>query len=239
MRRTRFSILSGLLCVLAGFACSENPNAVKLLDTRRLSAVITPDKSLDQSITELLALFPKSLDQRDVDAEGTGLNPRATWDQIKKKYVTGQTKPAHMAIVKRKLVAISDWVARNSAMMGAPPLSETKTAAAARLVLYMSLYVYGGPNTAPPPYTPGADATTGIVTPTAPATIVTPTLRAGVQLEAGSVAENSIIVVTQNPTPYPKNCSGPLATRLCQYPQFYTFEIFPDKVLLKPAKFNV
>src|ERR1700730_10450059 len=101
------------------------------------------------------------------------------------------------------------------------------------------MYFYGGPSTVPPPFTPGADAVVGVVTPNAPATIVTPTLHAGVQLEAGSVAENTIVVVTQNPTPFPANCSGPLQTKLCQYPQFYTFDQFPHKRLLKPAKFNV
>jgi hypothetical protein len=79
----------------------------------------------------------------------------------------------------------------------------------------------------------------GLVTPGAPATIATPTTHAGVQLEAGSVAENTIIVVRQNATPYPDKCSGPLQTKLCQYPQFYTFEMFPHRRLIKPAKFNV
>ena len=45
--------------------------------------------------------------------------------------------------------------------------------------------------------------------------------------------------MTQNPTPYPANCSGPLQTKLCQYPQFYTFEMFPHKRFLKGAKFSV
>jgi probable HAF family extracellular repeat protein len=235
--RTQIFLLAGSLCVLTAIACSENPNDVKLQS--RTSAVITPTETLDQSINRLLALFPRNLDQRNVDAEGADLNPRATWDQIKKKYETGQSKPAHLVIAKRKLVALSDWVARNSAMMSPPPNNETRTSAGARLVLYMSLYVYGGPMTTPPAYTPGADATAGVVTPNAPATIVTPTLHAGVQLEAGSVAENTVIVVTQNPTPYPANCSGPLQTKFCQYPQFYTFEMFPHSRLLKAGVFNV
>jgi hypothetical protein len=47
------------------------------------------------------------------------------------------------------------------------------------------------------------------------------------------------VVVTQNPAPFPANCSGPLQTKLCQYPLFYTFEQFPHKRLLKAAKFAV
>src|SRR6202040_1447931 len=58
--------------------------------------------------------------------------------------------------------------------------------------------------------------------------------------EAGSVAENTVIVISQNLlTAYPKNCSGPLTTLLCQYPQFYNFDQFPHKKLLKGAKFAV
>jgi probable HAF family extracellular repeat protein len=136
------------------------------------------------------------------------------------------------------LAELTDWLGKKSPDMATPPNSEPKPAATARAVLYMSLYVYNGPETPPPTYSPNADAVTGLVTPGAPATIVTPTKHAGVQFEAGSVDETTIIVITQNLTPYPQNCSGPLQTKLCQYPQFYTFEQFPHKTLLKPAKFN-
>jgi alpha-tubulin suppressor-like RCC1 family protein len=238
MTRHRFSILAGLLCVLTGMACSENPNDVKRLVGFR-GTVVTSTQSLDQRIRELLALFPKNLDQRDGEFEGEELNPRATWDQITKKYATGQTKPAHLVIAKRKLVRLSDWVTKNAQLMNPPTAPETKDAAAARLVLYMNMYVYGGPGGTPPDFLPGADVAVGIVTPGAPATIVTPTKHAGVQFEAGSVDENTVVVVIQNPTVFSANCSGPLDTKFCQYPQFYTFDQFPHKTLLKPAKFNV
>jgi len=195
--------------------------------------------SLDQSIRQLLALFPRNLDQRDPDSEGPDLNPRAIWDQITKKYATGLSKPAHMVIAKRKLVRLSDWVTRNAQMMSPPPNLETRVAASARLVLYMNMYVYGGPDGTPPDFIPGADVAVGVVTPDAPATIVTPTKHAGVQFEAGSVDENTVVVVIQNPAIFTDACSGPLDTKLCQYPQFYTFDQFPHKTLLKPAKFNV
>jgi probable HAF family extracellular repeat protein len=136
------------------------------------------------------------------------------------------------------LAELTDWLGKKSPDMATPPNSEPKPAATARAVLYMSLYLYNGPETPPPTYSPNADAVTGLVTPGAPATIVTPTKHAGVQFEAGSVDETTIIVITQNLTPYPANCTGPLQTKLCQYPQFYTFEQFPHKTLLKPAKFN-
>jgi len=124
--------------------------------------------------------------------------------------------------------------------MDTPPNGESKAAAAARLILYMSLYVYSGPDTPPPPFIPGADDAVGLVTPSAPATIVTPTTHAGVALQAGSVSENTIVVITENPTFYPQ-CLGPLTTteRVCQYPLFYTFNEFPHTRLLKTARFAV
>ena len=238
MQRARFSILAGLVALFTVAACSENPNELELSKAVR-ATVVTPAATVDQSITTLLALFPKNLDNRDAESEGADLNPRATWDQIKKKYVTAQSKPAQMAIVKRKLLRLSDWIPLNAELMAALPSGEPKATVATRLVLYMSMYVYAGPSTATPTFSPAADVAVGIVTPTAPATIVTPTKHAGIQLEAGSVNEPTVIVVTQSPTVYKDNCSGPLDTKLCQYPQFYTFEAFPDKALNIPAKFNV
>jgi hypothetical protein len=104
----------------------------------------------------------------------------------------------------------------------------------------MAMYVFSGPGTSPPTYFTGADAVVGFVTPGAAATVVTPTRHAGVAFEAGSVAENTIVVVSQNNSAdFTPNCTGPLDTLLCQYPQFYTFEEFPHTRLLKGAKFSV
>jgi len=228
MLRARFSILAGCLSLLALATCSENPNTVKTLGGPR-TLVVTPTETLDQSIKTLLALFPKGLETAAT----------ARWGNVKQKYAAGLSDPAQMKVAKQMLFELSDWVNKMAPDMDAPPDNETKIAASARSVLYMSMYVYIGPGTATPPFTPSADAVIGLVTPGAPATIVTPTKHAGVQLEAGSVAENTIVVITQNPTPYPDNCSGPLRTKLCQYPQFYTFDQFPHARLLKAAKFNV
>ena len=228
MARTRFSIFAGLLFLSTAVACSENPNEVKQLGPGR-STVITPTGTLDHSIGTVLALFPK----------GLGNAATTRWDNVKRKYEAGLTNPSQMKVAKQMLVELSDWVIKKAPEMASPPDNETKTAASTRAVLYMSMYVYGGPATSPPPFIPTADAIVGIVTPGAPATIVTPTTHAGVQFEAGSVDENTVVVVTQNPNPYSANCSGPLQTKLCQYPQFYTFDQFPHKRLLKPAKFAV
>ena len=243
MRYSRFSICAGLFCFFAIAACSENPTNLKQLPGARASLAVTTGLSLDASISQLLALFPTDLgarnEQRSQQGQNEDLNPVATWNSIKQKYAAAVGKPAKIAAVKKLLVRLSDWVTKNAQEMNPPPSGETKIAAAARLVLYMNMYVYGDPSLLPPPHTPDADVAVGIVTPNAPATIVTPTGHAGVQFQAGSVAENTVIVVTQNPQIYPVECSGPLTTRLCQYPQFYTFDAFPDNRLLIAAKINV
>jgi hypothetical protein len=190
---------------------------------------ITPTGTLDQNIIALIKLFPTGL-------ENAG---SARWDAIKQKYAAGLTDPNRMATAKSMLFNLSTWVRDHSGSMATPPSGETKPAAAARLIEYMALYVFGGPTTPVPGYAPGADNTVGFVTPDAAATIVTPSTRAGVHLDAGSVDENTIVVITENPTPYPAACSGPLQTRLCQYPRFYTFDQFPHKRLLKAATFAV
>jgi hypothetical protein len=77
------------------------------------------------------------------------------------------------------------------------------------------------------------------VQPTATDTVVTPASQAGVVFPAGAVSVPTIVVVALTTAPYPANCSGPLDTRLCQYPQFYTFNVFPDVKLLKPAAVSV
>jgi hypothetical protein len=145
-----------------------------------------------------------------------------------------------MAVAKQMLFDLSAWVTMKGPNMDPPPNNESKAAAASRAVLYMAMYVFGGPGTSPPSYFTGADAVVGFVTPGAAATVVTPAARAGVAFEAGSVAENTIVVVSQNNSPdFTPNCTGPLQTLLCQYPQFYTFEEFPHTRLLKGAKFSV
>ena len=229
MRRARFSVPAFLLCLFAVVACSENPAELKQLSGSRAAVVIAPTQTLDQSVVAILTLFPK----------GLATAATARWENVKRKYAAGLSDPSQMVVAKQMPFDLSAWVNQKSPEMGSPPNNEPKSAAAARAVLYMAMYVYNGPETNPPAFSPSADVAVGLVTPGAPATIVTPTLHAGVQLEAGSVAQNTIFVVTQNPTPYPDNCSGPLQTRLCQYPQFYTFDMFPHVRLLKPGKFNV
>src|ERR1700730_13820748 len=158
MTRTASSCIAGLLCFFAVVACSENPTNLKTLGDGRPTIVVTPTETLDQSIDKLLSLFPKDLGARDEQriqqGQNEDLNPRATWNSIKRKYAAGASNPAQLAAAKKELFRLSDWVTRNAQQMNTPPDGETKTAAAARLVLYMSMYGYGGPGTVPPPVTP-------------------------------------------------------------------------------------
>ncbi len=229
MRRLRVTLSLEVVLLMVAVGCSDKSTGVAAVPGAARRETVEAPASLDGGIIAILSLLPK------------GLEVAATtrWSDVKAKYAAGLSDPSQMAVAKQMLFDLSSWVSQKAPGMDTPPDNETRSAAAARAVLYMSMYIYRGPDTRPPAFTPSADAAFGVVTPTAPATIVTPTTHAGVQLEAGSVAENTIIVITQNPTLYRNNCEGPLTTKFCQYPQFYSFEEFPHKALLKPAKFNV
>ena len=229
MRLTSFSAAAAATVLSFTLGCSDNATGVNKSPPSPSSLIISPSGTLDQNIVTILALLPKGLE--------TAATTR--WSNVKSKYAAGLTDPAQMVVARQMLFDLTAWVMQKAPGMDAPPNGETRPAAAGRAVLYMSMYVYSGPATPPPAYTPSADNAIGVVTPGAPATIVTPSTHAGVQLDAGSVDENTIVVITQNPTPFPAACSGPLATTLCQYPQFYTFDAFPHKRLLKDAKFAV
>jgi len=217
------------LLFLFALACSDNPAGSKPGVPRGASFSITPTGTLDQEILRILDLLPKGLE--------TAATTR--WGNVKAKYALGLSDPTQMAVARQMLFELSAWVTMKGPNMDPPPFGESRTSAAVRAVLYMAMYVFNGPGTPAPTYFTGADAVVGLVTPGAAATVVTPTAHAGVAFEAGSVAENTIIVVSQNLTPFIPNCSGPLQTLLCQYPLFYTFEQFPHTRLLKGARFAV
>ena len=120
-----------------------------------------------------------------------------------------------------------------------PPSGETKAHFIARLVLDMSLYVYGGPTTPIPAVAPASDVAFKLIQPTVADTVVTPALQAAVAFPSGAVTQPTVVVITPDSTYYPANCSGPLDTHLCQYPRFYRFNVFPDVKLAKLAKVQV
>lgn len=223
---TRIAALAVVAVVVSIAACNDTQQPLALNNRQVNYTVITPSGTLDQNITSLLGLF-----------DGNGA--LAQWKNIKRKYSEGLSDPQQMQVAKKMHVELVKWVKNHASEMSTPPAGETKDAAAARLILYMSMYIYSGPTSVPPEYTPAADVAVDVVEPAQGDTIVTPAEVAGIGLEAGSVAEPTTIVITQNPTPYPANCSGPLQTKLCQYPRFYHIDQFPHVKLLKTAKVSV
>jgi probable HAF family extracellular repeat protein len=232
MRRTAPLVTATLLC-LAAAGCSDSrtsPTAPLKAPTGPLFQTAST-VSLDTRILTLAdSIFPKGL--------GSAFTSR--WTDIKRQLVLepngtlpdGKKGPA--AAARKMLVELVQWVQGKTGNL-TPPAGEIKAHVAARLVLYMSLYVYGGPTTPPPAVTATTDAVLSVVSPTAPDTVQTPTQHAGVVFDAGAVTEPTIVVVALETAFYPQNCSGPLVTHLCQYPRFYRFNVFPDVRLQHPA----
>jgi len=176
--------------------------------------------------TRILALadsiFPKGL--------STAFDTR--WADLKRQLSRGAKGPA--ADTRQMYVNLVSWVQTQAGSLN-PPTGETASHVSVRLALYVSVYVFQGPTAQPPVLSGATDAAFGIVQPTAPDTIQVPSLHAGVAFPAGAVSEPTVVVVFKETTLYPQNCSGPLVTRLCQYPQFYHFDVFPDVKLQLPA----
>lgn len=226
-----------LLCCLTltvGAACGDTPTSPAAPPAPPAADLVPVTSPLDAQVRGTIdALFPRLL----ADVIG------ATWKVIvaelvisQKPGLTDQQRALAVDIARRQLVGLVAFIQSKTGKIIAPA-GETQDHAAARLVLLMSLYVYNGPATTPPVIPPSSDAVVAIVQPSATTTqtVRTPTQHAAVQFPPGSLGETRIIVISQLMTPYPVNCSGPLQTVLCQYPQFYTFSSFPDTRLQSPA----
>jgi hypothetical protein len=213
------------LLALAGCKDLTAP-AVTLAPPPEARYQLTPSGTLDAEITALVkALFPTGLET----AAGT------RWGTIRDKLAAGQP-----SVAKSKLVELSQWVTQKQSQMDPPPNNESRTGAAARLVLYMSLYVYNGPATPPPQdFGAGADAGAGIVTPNAPALIQTTLKHAAARFDVATVGENTVVIVTQSTTLHLKKCSGPRPSRYCSYPLFYHYRAFPDVRFRTPVHMAV
>jgi hypothetical protein len=216
--RIRFLVLSALLAV---GGCSDGYSPTDASSGTSNLQIAPPSGALEQEIYDVFLLFPNGI-------SNAGLN---RWAAVKHHATNGDQQAA--------LFRLTQWVKMMAPRMSQPPNDETRSAAAARLALYMALYIYEGAGTPVPSYSVGADNAFGLVTPGQGGTIVTPSKNAGVSIPAGAVDENTIVVITENVTPYPANCSGPLNTTLCQYPSFYHFSQFPHEKLNSPAKFGV
>jgi hypothetical protein len=223
MRRTMIGLV--VLAVLT--ACSDSSptsTTAPALKTHPRSVIVTG--SLDDNINSIINLWPN----------GQETQFHNQWNQIKLLYDQGQTNPIKLDQAKKQLNQLIKSVVQNTGkMQDDPPDGESPQSAASRMILYMLLYVYDGPNTTPPPYFPGADNAVGLLTPNQQLTLVTPSGDAGAQFPAGSTDVDRVIVITQNPTPWGE-CDGPLTTNLCQYPLFYDITSFPDTKLLQTAK---
>jgi hypothetical protein len=167
----------------------------------------------------------------------------AKWDQVLKAVdkepkdkLKGKAVPA--AAGRKELTKTIAYI-QMKASEATSPAGETRDHFIARLVLDMSLYVYGGADSPVPSMSATSDVAFKVVQPANTDTVVTPAKAAAVIFPANSVSEPTVVVITPDPTYYPANCSGPLDTSLCQYPLFYHFNVFPDVKLNTPAKVQV
>jgi hypothetical protein len=212
--------LIGLVALAALTACSDSSftgtTAPRLKASPR--AVIVTG-SLDDNIQGLMALYKKGQENDFLQH----------WAQIKKEYTQGQTDPKKLVQAKKHLNDLIKHILQETPkhMEDAPPDGESPDAAASRLIQYMLLYIYGGPDSVPPPYFPGADNAVGLLRPNQPLTLITEEGGAGVHFDKGSTDEDRIIIITMNPEPW-GTCEGPLYTTLCQYPLYFDIQSFPD-----------
>ena len=221
MRRIALTLVATTLLFVTSCSDSTRPKAFMAPAGARYQ--LTQAGTLD---TEIIALI-QALFRPELEA-----NVLAQWNAIKQRVAGGELEAA-----KAKLLETTAFIQANQSQMDPPPNNESIPTATARLVLYMSLYVYNGPNTPVPPQLGiGSDAATEIVKPTLPALIQTPLKHAATNLDAGSVTTNTIIVVTQITTPFLSHCSGPFTTKYCQYPIFYEYHSFPHVRFEKPVR---
>ena len=220
----RLPLLFATFAAVAIAACSDSvttppPSRRTVPPPTAPNATLSP--ALIQIDREIDALFPPKL---EIVAE-------AQWGTIVALLRLRQRQAAEVLFF-----GLVDWMNAQKDRLTAPP-GTTADQALAQLVSDMYAYVF--PDRPPPPRSFKPDVVVGIVLPNRASKIVTPSKHAGVAFEAGSVAQPTLIVIHQNAVAFPEKCSGPLATKLCQYPQFYQFDQFPHQRLLKPARFAV
>ncbi len=218
MRRSM--LVAGSLLALVS-ACGDStapPPAWTVPSASRYQ--LTQAGTLDSEIRALIvALFP------------TGLETAALsrWNAITEKVASNDLPNA-----KSKLTNLALWVMHHESQMDPPPNNESVAAASARLILYMSLYVYNGPTTpVPANFGAGADAAVEVVAPGSPALLQTPLKHGAASFDAGSVTDPTIVIVSQNTNFYQQKCSGPFTTKYCQYPLYYHFQVFPQQKFRK------
>jgi hypothetical protein len=226
MRRCIMSV--ALLAAYVAAGCTDNtPTSTGLRpDALTPSANLAPTQSLSDFIDEQIA---------EVFKQGHATSVASRWATVKRKKTDGDVDGA-----RKHFIQLADWITKKTEAKTLPDETAqlvTARIGATRLVYAMSLWVFVGEDAAVPVI--GGDSKAEVVPAGEPATVVTESKRAGVDLDEGSTAEDRLIVVVEDPSRYPGHCNGPLNTVLCQYPQFYKFESFPKKKLLKRGRFAV
>jgi hypothetical protein len=217
--RSRSLVVAVVAC-LSLAACSDSPpTGSSLVPFGHAPANLTLGQYIDQQIVELLPT-------------GHERSVGARWSTVQRSKSKGD-----MAGAVKHFNSLADWLDKKTNDF-TPPSGTTKPQAAAHLVVSMATWLYEGP-AASPPAPVGADVAIAIAPAGQPFLLQTPSEHAGLSWPAGSTNEDRLIVLAQDPTPYPEVCSGPLVTRRCQYPLFYTAHSYPDLRLNQKGRFAV
>ena len=224
MRRCIMSV--ALLAASVAAGCSDNSPTGTALSPYASRPLLNQVPLSDQIDAMIADFFPKGLET------ATG----AKWETVKSKKADGDFEGA-----KKHYFSLADWIKKKTPEITLDaakyPKIKTQVHASSQLVYAMSVWLFEGADKPLPEL--GGDSEFAFVPAGEPATVVTESKRAGVDLEEGSTAEDRVIVVAEDPSRYPGHCNGPLNTVLCQYPQFYKFESFPKTKLLKRGRFAV
>ncbi len=229
--RPAFRAVAFAVAALLATACDSSSTLFSPADASRS---VTTQSTLDAEVRALVtAGFPKGhataiLAKWNQAVKAAGSTPKST---LKGKNVPGAGGRSALLNTIRFL--------QSKQGEATPPAGETREHLVARIVLDMSLYVYGGPSTPVPAFSTGSDMVSQVVSPTSTDTVVTPAQQAAVIFPAGAVSEPTVVIITPDTTYYAANCSGPLVTTRCQYPRFYHFNVFPDVRLAVSAKVQV
>ena len=216
------SLLVAVIASLSLAACSDSPpTGTSLTPFGQAPANLTLGQYIDQQI---IALLPN----------GHEKSVAARWSTVQKAKGKGD-----MAGAVRHFNSLADWLDKKTGDF-TPPAGTTQAQAAAHLVVAMATWLYEGPDAAPPAPT-GADVAIGIAAAGEAFLLQTPSEHAGLSWGAGSTNEDRLVVLAQDPTPYPGVCTGPLNTSRCQYPLFYTAHSYPDLRLnpTHPGRFAI
>lgn len=218
---TRRAILPLGLSLAVLLSCSDAPDAGMIAGPSRpaFQTSLAVEAEIDALIEQFLTGGHRTV-------------AKARWTSVKRQSMKNQSG-------RQQHVQLADWLIRKSPEFVNVPAGETKEHAATRLVLLMSAYLYGVPLDEIPDISPATDATVGIVQPSQPDTVITPSENAAAVFPAGAVTEPTVIVVSRVDTFYTRRCSGPLDTPRCQYPEFYKFSAFPDQKFAQPVTVSV